>query len=84
MRNSSLVKRSCADNVTGLKHPTEAWDVRGDTCVVGERSQRGEGQLARLVGGLGSANAGMSSEKEVRTFFAESLRFPTEGQSASG
>ena len=23
-RNSSLVKRACADNVTGLKHTTEA------------------------------------------------------------
>ena len=26
----------------------------------------------------------MSSEKHVRTMFAENLRFPTEGQSASG
>ncbi len=24
MRNSSLVKRPCADNVTGVKHDTEA------------------------------------------------------------
>ena len=24
MRNSSLIKRSCAENVTGLKHTTEA------------------------------------------------------------
>jgi hypothetical protein len=26
-RNSSLVKRHCAENVTGLKHITEATDV---------------------------------------------------------
>jgi hypothetical protein len=31
-----------------------------------------------------SENAGMSSVKHVRTVFAESLRFPTPGQSASG
>ena len=29
-------------------------------------------------------NAGMSSVKHVRTMFTERLRFPTEGQSASG
>ena len=29
-------------------------------------------------------NAGMSSESEVRTLTAESLRFPEEGQSAQG
>ena len=26
VRNSSLVKRAGAENVTGLKPPTEAWD----------------------------------------------------------
>jgi hypothetical protein len=40
--------------------------------------------LARGVGAVGSENAGMSSENDVRTIVAESLRFPTEGQSASG
>ena len=38
----------------------------------------------RATGGITSENGGMSSEKHVRTVFAESLRFPTEGQSASG
>ena len=52
--------------------------------MVGERSGCSEGGLARVVGAARSANAGMSSEKHVRTMFAESLRFPTEGQSASG
>ncbi len=52
--------------------------------MVGERSVCGEGVLARDVGADRSENAGMSSEKHVRTMFAESLRFPTEGQSASG
>ena len=33
---------------------------------------------------MGSENAGMSSENVVRTNVAGSLRFPTEGQSASG
>ena len=82
MRNSSLVKRSCADNVTGLKSTTEAWDAfRG---VVGERSASEEARPARTCGASRSENAGMSSVKHVRTMFTVSLRFPTEGQSASG
>jgi hypothetical protein len=52
--------------------------------MVGERSSAGEGELTRFIGGARSADAGMSSEKYVRTIFAENLRFPTEGQSASG
>ena len=41
MRNSSLVKRGCADNVTGLKPITEATGVGGvkSTDAVGERCQ---------------------------------------------
>ena len=39
VRNSSLVKWSGADNVTGLKHGAEATDFIFDG-VVGERSQR--------------------------------------------
>ena len=41
-------------------------------------------KLTRQGGVAGSENAGMSSVKHVRTMFAVSLRFPTEGQSASG
>ena len=83
VRNSSLVKRSCADNVTGLKPATEAWDGVLSV-VVGERPDSGEARLARACGAVRSENAGMSSEKHVRTMFAASPRFPTEGQSASG
>ncbi len=36
------------------------------------------------AGRAGSEDAGISSEKCVRTTFAVSLRFPTQGQSASG
>ena len=82
MRNSSLVKRSCADNVTGLKPPTEARDCR--KAVVGERSGSSEAIPVRRRGATRSENAGMSSVKHVRTMFAERLRVPTEGQSASG
>ena len=42
VRNSSLVKWSGADNVTGLKHGTEATDFTLLRGVVGERSQGGE------------------------------------------
>jgi hypothetical protein len=83
VRNSSLVKRSCADNVTGLKSATEARDG-ALSVVVGERPDSGEAQPVRVCGAVRSENAGMSSEKHVRTMFAESPRFPTEGQSASG
>ena len=41
VRNSSLVKWSGADNVTGLKHGAEATDFAAGG-VVGERSQGGE------------------------------------------
>ena len=46
VRNSSLVKRSCADNITGLKLGTEAmglFDLRIGGAV-GERSARAEGR----------------------------------------
>ena len=39
--------------------------------------ERGYGQYTR-------ENAGMSSEREVRNFSVESLRFPGEGSSAQG
>ena len=82
MRNSSLVERDCAENVTGLKLGTETRDLRKQ--VVGERPASGEGVPARYVGVGGSEDAGISSANEVRTLIADSLRFPTEGQSASG
>jgi hypothetical protein len=84
VRNSSLVKRSCADNVTGLKSPTEARDAACKCGVVGERSGSSEAVPVRRRGATRSENAGMSSVKHVRTMFAERLRVPTEGQSASG
>ncbi len=46
VRNSSLVERLCAENVTGLKHITEAAGaifVRKYSAV-GERSMDGEGR----------------------------------------
>ena len=82
VRNSSLVERDCAENVTGLKLGTETRECL--RTLVGERPASGEGVSARHVGVGGSENAGMSSENEVRTLIAERLRFPTEGQSASG
>lgn len=82
MRNSSLVERDCAENVTGLKLGTETRDLRKQ--VVGERRVNGEGVSARDVGVGTSEDAGISSANEVRTLIAECLRFPTEGQSASG
>ena len=79
MRNSSLVKRTCADNVTGLSLAPKL-GMR----MVGERRGWDEGSAVSAVGLTTSEDAGMSSEKGVRTAFAVSLRVPTQGQSASG
>ncbi len=52
--------------------------------MVGERRGWDEGTAVSSAGLSTSEDAGMSSEKEVRTLFAVSLRVPTQGQSASG
>ena len=63
MRNSSLVKRSRAENVTGLKCSTEDMDVCIYTCVVEERRYQRRSETARFRGALSSENAGMSNHK---------------------
>ena len=60
-RNSSLIESSCAEDVTGLKLCTEAADIRKN--MVGERSVSLRRCLVRDAGGIGSANADMSSDK---------------------
>ena len=75
VRNSSLVKWSGADNVTGLKHGAEATDFIFDG-VVGERSHAGEAAAEASRGGLGSENAGTSNERRVRNSSAECPRVP--------
>ena len=82
MRNSSLVEWSCAENLTGLKYCTEAWDMfktygRGAL-------YKGRNWSGSASGLYTSENAGMSSENYVRIIMAESLRFLEEGSSAPG
>ena len=76
MRNSSLVKCPSADNVTGLKHSTEAMGACHEACAVGERSQCIEAVGVSRGGALGSENPGMSNERRVKNPSAESLRVP--------
>ena len=80
MRNSSLVKWSGADNVTGLKPGAEATDFCLVACllagVVGERSHAREAAAEASRGGMGSENAGMSNERGVRNPSAECPRVP--------
>jgi hypothetical protein len=78
VRNSSLVKCSGADNVTGLKLDTEAAGARGlrSDRAVGERSQASEAAAEASRGGLGSENAGMSNERGVRIPSTDCPRFP--------
>ena len=75
VRNSSLVKCSGADNVTGLKLITEAagaslWRA------VGERSHGSEAAAEASRGALGSENAGMSNERGVRIPSTDCPRIP--------
>src|SRR4029450_6801116 len=96
VRNSSLVKWSCADDVTGLKHGTEvagflnmARRTREASYVqaegsVGERSRASEAAGQPSGGRTRSENAGMSSERRGRSPSAECPRVPGEGSSAQG
>ena len=80
MRNSSLVKRICAENVTGLKHGTEATDLQLlKLLVVGEHSggEKVERQ-ARLERPEESMPA-LVTIKRVKNPFAVNLRFPGQG-----
>ncbi len=96
VRNSSLVKWSCADDVTGLKHGAEAAGflimarpsrvgakVQAEGSV-GERSCASEAAGEPSRGRARSENAGMSSERRGRSPSAECPRVPGEGSSAQG
>ena len=76
VRNSSLVKCSGADNVTGLKLATEASGAIFTDRAVGERSQGSEAAAEASCGALGSENAGMSNERGVRIPSADCPRIP--------
>ena len=82
VRNSSLVKWFCADNVTGLKHTTEAVAFTqypagtprsaGQECGwVGERRVPGEAAEESSGGRFTSENAGMSSDSHVGNVCAD-------------
>ena len=76
MRNSSLVKKFCADNVTGLKYFTETAALYRTVQGVGECRVDSEGISVRSAGIYASKNAGMSSEIPVKNRDTGSLRFP--------
>src|SRR5215217_2069283 len=90
VRNSSLVKWFRADNVAGLKHTAEAVTLPCDPSVplvgagqvwgwVGERRVAGEAAEESSRGRHASENAGMSSERGVRTSPAGRPRVPGPG-----
>ena len=79
MRNSSLVKRFCAENVTGLSIVPKLRILDFESRVVEERSVGDTSMTVRTYAAYRSENAGMSSVKHVRTMFPVNLRFPTEG-----
>ena len=83
VRNSSLVKCPCAENVTGLKLDTEASGSIFDRAV-GERSHGSEAAGEPSRGALGSENAGMSNERGVRIPSADCPRIPEQRSSAQG
>jgi len=65
VRNSSLVKRSCADNSTGLKPGPDAAGVRRCKApgAVGEHSAIGGRPTGRTAGRGGREDAGTSSDQ---------------------
>ena len=90
VRNSSLVKWFRADNVAGLKHTAEAVALRRMPAVaprgagqvtgwVGERRVAVEAAEESSRGRHASENAGMSSERGVRTSPAGRPRVPGPG-----
>ena len=83
VRNSSLVEWRGTDNVSRLKHLTEAVN-RYTVSMVGERSLSLRSQIARTGGGKRSENAGMSSAICVTTTDTEGLRVPGHRQSSQG
>jgi hypothetical protein len=83
VRNSSLVECAGTDNVSRLKHRTEAVDLV-QYKMVGERSPSLRSQIVRTGGGRRSANAGMSSVITVKTSDTEGLRVPGQRQSSQG
>ena len=77
VRNSSLVERLCAENLTGLRYKPKLRlhsNVRGRGALCKRRNSSVSG-----CGVYRSENAGMSSAKCVRIILAESLRFLEEG-----
>ena len=73
------------DELEGVESPIDNSQFLIDNfSMVGERSVGETRMTGRTSVADRSENAGMSSEKHVRTMFPVNLRFPTEGQSASG
>ena len=82
MRNSSLVERLCAENLTGLNLTPK---LRQYSNVLGRGASYAGRSQSGSTGGLHtSENAGISSENYVRIIMAENLRFLGEGSSAQG
>ena len=82
MRNSSLVERFCAEDITGLS-------IKPKLGLVRLYRGRGAFLLGRRMSGstcglIGSENAGISSENYVGIIMVENLRFLGEGSSAQG
>ncbi len=77
MRNSSLVKWFCAENVTGLKHATEAANAR--KCVVGEHSASVKVKREHWLETAEERMPERVAIKRVKRPLAVSLRFPGEG-----
>jgi hypothetical protein len=87
VRKSSLVECPGADNVSRLKHRTEAVDVTLSPRregMVGERCVLLRSPTARTGGAHTRENAGMSSVISVTTTDTVSLRVPGQRQTSQG
>ncbi len=79
MRNSSLVKGSCADNVTGLKPATDAAGFCRKANSVGEHSAGSEAGRKRPVDRAEVIMPARVTINRVKNPVAVSLRFPEQG-----
>ncbi len=72
-----------APKINGAKRCTEAMELLKRK-LVGERTAGSGSMTGTTCGSAGSANVGMSNEREVRILPVENPRFPGEGSSAQG
>jgi len=77
-------RRDCAEDITGLKHTTEATDAQQELCVVGEHSSIGRRLTVRTAGRTRRDSADISSGTRGKSPRIVNSRVPGQGSSSQG